>query len=104
MLRRIALVRIDVSEELIASFIRVTRIGKLGATLTNQPYPSTKAWDLALYSGHLKSHSITPTPLCIHNYEFHTGFLPHFVFLRSVLRLLVTANVPISPIVVTLMM
>jgi hypothetical protein len=33
MLRRVALVRIDVSEELIASFIRVTRIGELGTTL-----------------------------------------------------------------------
>jgi hypothetical protein len=30
MLRRVALVRIDVSEELSASFIRVTRIGELG--------------------------------------------------------------------------
>jgi hypothetical protein len=34
MLRRVALVRIDVSEELSASFIRVTRIGELGTTLT----------------------------------------------------------------------
>jgi hypothetical protein len=33
MLRRVALVRTDVSEELSASFIRVTRIGELG-TLT----------------------------------------------------------------------
>jgi hypothetical protein len=33
MLRRVALVRIDVSEELSASFIRVTRIGELGTTL-----------------------------------------------------------------------
>jgi hypothetical protein len=33
MLRRVALVRTDVSEERIASIIRVTRIGKLGATL-----------------------------------------------------------------------
>jgi hypothetical protein len=32
MLRRVALVRIDVSKELSASFIRVTRIGKLGET------------------------------------------------------------------------
>jgi hypothetical protein len=31
MLRRVALVRTDVSEELGASFIRVTRIGELGA-------------------------------------------------------------------------
>jgi 7,8-dihydro-6-hydroxymethylpterin-pyrophosphokinase len=30
MLRRVALVRTDVSEELSASFIRVTRIGELG--------------------------------------------------------------------------
>jgi hypothetical protein len=33
MLRRVALVRTDVSEELSASFIRVTRIGELGITL-----------------------------------------------------------------------
>jgi hypothetical protein len=33
MLRRVALVRTDVSEELGASFIRVTRIGELGKTL-----------------------------------------------------------------------
>jgi hypothetical protein len=62
MLRRVALVRTDVSEELIASFIRVTRIGELGTTRNN-----------------------------------------HLVFLRSVCRLLVTANVvPSSPILVTL--
>jgi hypothetical protein len=33
MLRRVALVRTDVSEELSASFIRETRIGELGTTL-----------------------------------------------------------------------
>jgi hypothetical protein len=33
MLRRVALVRTDVSEELSASFIMVTRIGELGTTL-----------------------------------------------------------------------
>jgi hypothetical protein len=33
MLRRVALVRTDVSEELSAYFIRVTRIGELGTTL-----------------------------------------------------------------------
>jgi hypothetical protein len=32
MLRRVALVTTDVSEELSASFIRVTRIGELGTT------------------------------------------------------------------------
>jgi hypothetical protein len=33
MLRRVALVRTDVSEELSASFIRVTKIGELGTTV-----------------------------------------------------------------------
>jgi hypothetical protein len=33
MLRRVALVKTDVSEEPSASFIRVTRIGELGTTL-----------------------------------------------------------------------
>jgi hypothetical protein len=33
MLRRVALVRTDASEELSVSFIRVTRIGELGKTL-----------------------------------------------------------------------
>jgi hypothetical protein len=33
MLRRVDFVRTDVSEERIASFIRVTRIGELGTTL-----------------------------------------------------------------------
>jgi hypothetical protein len=34
MLHRVALVRTDVSDELSASIIRVTRIGELGTTLT----------------------------------------------------------------------
>jgi hypothetical protein len=34
MLRRVAVVRTDVSEELSASFIRVKRIGELGTMLT----------------------------------------------------------------------
>jgi hypothetical protein len=33
MLRRVALLRTDVSEELSASFLRVVRIGELGTTL-----------------------------------------------------------------------
>jgi hypothetical protein len=33
MLRHVALVRTDVSEELSVAFIRVTRIGELGTTL-----------------------------------------------------------------------
>jgi hypothetical protein len=38
MLRRVALVRTNVSEELSASFIRVTRIGELGTTLAVVTY------------------------------------------------------------------
>jgi hypothetical protein len=38
MLLRVALVRTDVSEELSASFIMVTRIGELGATLALTSY------------------------------------------------------------------
>jgi hypothetical protein len=43
MLRRVALVGTDDSEELSASFIRVTRIGEQGRTLavTNSPIPVT---------------------------------------------------------------
>jgi hypothetical protein len=55
-LRRVALVRTDVSEELKASFIRVTRIGELGTTLavtSNQRTPriNTKL-QLALFLVH----------------------------------------------------
>jgi hypothetical protein len=39
MLRRVALVKTDVSDELSASFIRVTRIGELGTTLA-----ATSTW------------------------------------------------------------
>jgi hypothetical protein len=68
MLRRVAIVRTDVSEELSTSFIWVTRIGQLGTTLAA------------------------------------TSNRQYFVFLRSVRRLLVTASVvPSSLIVVTLM-
>jgi hypothetical protein len=67
MLRRVALLRNDVSEELSASIIRVTRIGELGTTL-----------------------AVTSN---------------HFVSLRNVRKLRVTANVlPSSPILVTLIM
>jgi hypothetical protein len=91
-LRRVALVRTDVSEELCA--------------FENQPYPSTASWDLALYYGHSQTHALpsTPTPLCILISEFHTNFLSHLVFLCSARRLLGTASVvPISPILVALM-
>jgi hypothetical protein len=72
MLRCVDLVRTDISEELSAFIIRVTRIGELGITLA------------------VTSNRIT--------------LRGNFVFLRSVPRLLVTANVPNSSILVTLMM
>jgi hypothetical protein len=43
MLRRVALIRTEVSEELSASFIRVTRIGELGTTLVTASVVHTKA-------------------------------------------------------------
>jgi hypothetical protein len=64
MLRSVALVRTDVSEERIASINRMTRIGTLGTTL-----------------------AVTSNKL----------------FIRNVLRMLVTDNVPSAPIFVTLM-
>jgi hypothetical protein len=69
MLRCVALVRTDVSEELSASFIRITRIAEPGTKLA------------------ITSNQRT-----------------HLVIYLSVRRLLVTANVRSSPILVTLMM
>jgi hypothetical protein len=43
MLRRVALVRTDVSEELSATFIRVTRIGELGIMLPANYQPTQAA-------------------------------------------------------------
>jgi demethoxyubiquinone hydroxylase (CLK1/Coq7/Cat5 family) len=76
MLRSLAPIRTDISEERVASIIRVTRIGELG-TLAVTSNRST-----------LRRNTMRVT-----------------VFLRSILRLLVIANVvPTSPIPVTLMM
>jgi hypothetical protein len=56
MLLRVALVRTDVSEELIASFIRVKRIGELGTTLAVTSNRSTlrRSTNLVAY---YKSHT-----------------------------------------------
>jgi hypothetical protein len=57
MLRRVALVRTDVSKELSASFIRVTRIGELGTTLavtSNRIVPSSPIL-VTLMKGALRS-------------------------------------------------
>jgi hypothetical protein len=73
MSRRVALVRTDVSEELSAYFIGVTRICELGTTL-----------------------SVTSNKRTLRRNT-------NLVFRRSVRRLLVTPIVPSSPILVTLM-
>jgi hypothetical protein len=49
MLRRVALVRTDVSEELRASFIRVTRIGELATTLALTSNRRTQRASVAEY-------------------------------------------------------
>jgi hypothetical protein len=57
MLRLVALVRTDVSEERIASIIRVTRIGELGTTLavtSNGSSVSASDWLLQ------EPHGVTP--------------------------------------------
>jgi hypothetical protein len=79
MVRRLDLVRTDVSEELSVSFIRVTRIGGLGRTLAVTSNRRTLR----------KISSIVPSDL---------------LFLCGVRGLLVTASViPSLPILVTLM-
>jgi hypothetical protein len=75
MLRLVAIVRTDVSEELIAFIIKVITIGELGTTLSVSKYRIT-----------LRRKTMPVLKL------------------RSVLRLLVTANiVPSSPILIKLM-
>jgi hypothetical protein len=74
MLRRVALVRTDVSEELSSSFIGVTRIGELGTALAVTRNRRT----------------------------LRRNTSAHLAFLCSLRRLLVTASVvPSSPILVT---
>jgi hypothetical protein len=81
MLHRVTLVRTDVSEESSVSFIRVTRIGELGTKLSVTSNRSTLR----------------------RNTKYYIVLIT--VFLRSLRRLLLNANVvPSSPIVVFLMM
>jgi hypothetical protein len=84
----------------------VTRF-RIHSVFTNNPArPFYRSLGPRFVSGHLqpKLLSSSPTPLCIFNSEFHSSFLSHLVFLRSVRRLLVAASVvPNSPTFVTLM-
>jgi hypothetical protein len=50
MLRRVALVRTEVPEELSASFIRMTRIGELGTTLPSELGIFSQGASVASYS------------------------------------------------------
>jgi hypothetical protein len=57
MLRLVDLVRTDVSEELSASFIRVTRIGELGKTLAVTCHPDEGGAKFLRNGGSYKSHT-----------------------------------------------
>jgi hypothetical protein len=56
-LRRVALVRTDDSEELSASIIRVTRIGELGTTLADSCHPDYGGCRVLRNIGSYKSHT-----------------------------------------------
>jgi hypothetical protein len=58
-LRRVALVRTDVSEELSASFIRVTRIGELRTILAVTSNRRTLRRNLVFLRSVLKGNSIS---------------------------------------------
>jgi hypothetical protein len=62
MLCRVALVRTDSSEELSASFIRVTRIGELGTTLKNGVF-----WDVTP-CGSCKNRRNIPEDTILHSH------------------------------------
>jgi hypothetical protein len=81
---------------------------RIHSEFTNNPtLPFYRSLGPPFASGNLRPTllSLSPySPLCILNSEFHSSFLSHLVFLRSVRRLLVTASVvPSSLILVTLL-
>jgi hypothetical protein len=93
MLRRVALVRTDVSEETSASFIRVTRISELETTLKNGVF-----W-VVTPCGSCKNRRFGGT--WRHQVTKYWYFL---VFLRSVRRLLVTTSVVSSSLILVTLM
>jgi hypothetical protein len=103
MLRRVALIRTDVSEELSASFIRVKRIGELAVTSNRLTLRRNTKW-ASVFTRATWRNIPEDTILHSHRLENLKSYIAHLVFLRSVRRLLVTANVvPSSAILVTLM-
>jgi predicted hotdog family 3-hydroxylacyl-ACP dehydratase len=125
-LRRVALVRTNVSEELSVSFIRVTRIGEQGTTLalisnrrtlllrsvrrllvTANIVPSWQILVTLMMEAIRSSETLVLTGATLRNTPvddiFHSHHRKNQVFLRSVRRLLVTASVvPSSQILVTM--
>jgi hypothetical protein len=126
MLRRVALVITDVSEELSISIIRVTRISEIGMfAVTSNRHTQRRnilLWMLLRFgtrSHYLRIIIVNSCSSDLLSRMYGTmiislsvdWFSPQKVnwsnwkkFLRTVRRLLVTANVPSSPILVTLMM
>jgi hypothetical protein len=107
MLRRVDLLRTDVSEELSASFIRVTRVGELGTTLAVTSNRRTLRRNAYKFI-----QKLYVTDECKECGKYSCRYFPEdtictvlltYLFLRSVRRLLVTAKVvPTSPTLVTL--
>jgi hypothetical protein len=85
---RMALVRTDVSEGLSFYIIKVTRIGELGTLVVTSSRRTLRT-------------NTKKDFVCIYIYIYTEKY---FVFLRCVRRLPVTAIIPSSPILVTLMM
>jgi hypothetical protein len=103
MLRRVALVRIDVSEQLSASFIRVTRIGELGTTQAATSNRRTLRILVNLIKEAPDSSETSVLTRATWRNIPEDTILHHQVFHRSVRRLLVTASVvPSSLNLVTL--
>jgi hypothetical protein len=115
-LRRVTLVRTDVSEELNASFIMVTRIGELGTTLAvtrnrrtlrfAAPHDVTSQKTPFFIVTAVNTSHLTYDLRCSRRWLWRTIYVRFVVYTGvTVLRLLVTANVvPSSSILVALMM
>jgi hypothetical protein len=74
MLRRVALVRTDVSEELSASFIWVTRIGKLGTTLAVTSNRRTLLVFLRRHKQSVTAYDITSKSVCLNGYVINIAW------------------------------